>query len=85
MKNNNCPECNYHSDAATALDGDYKPSDGDISLCFNCGAINQFDSELNIIPLPDIVLASIKEHEPETHEQLMDAVISIKANNMRLN
>jgi len=85
MKDNNCPERDYHTDAATPLEGEHTPSNGDISICFNCGAINQFDDELNVIPLPDEVLASIKADEPDTHKQLMGVVISIKANNVRLN
>jgi len=78
MKENSCPECGKMTNTAMSVDGDDKPSDGDISLCFYCGAINQFDSKLNIVNMPDEVLESIKKDEPETYKTLIDAVIMIK-------
>ena len=43
-----CPKCNYHIDDCTNIyDESLKPSNGDISICLNCGAVHQFiDNEL---------------------------------------
>lgn len=82
MKENNCPSCGKLTDTATAVEGDYTPSDGDISLCIYCGAINQFDSELNIVPMPLETLANIKYSEPETYDVILKTVGYIK-NNVR--
>lgn len=83
MKDNKCTDCGVLTNAATDLQGDATPSKDDISLCFYCGAINQFDEDLNIVEMPEEVLEDIKANEPETYSLLIDAVIKIKANNKR--
>ena len=82
MKENRCPECNGKTDAATSIEGDYKPSNGDISLCIHCGAINQFDSDLTIVPIEEGLLENIEETDPENYRMIMKAVHYIK-NNVR--
>ena len=81
MKNNNCPECGGLTNEARDIQGNARPSNGDISICYHCGAINQFDETLNIIPLPNEVLNDIKQHDSSTFTMIMDVVITIKANN----
>ena len=41
-----CPACDYKMDACTNLDGQSVPSEGDVSICFNCGAILEFTADL---------------------------------------
>jgi len=37
-----CPSCGYKVDAATGVGHDAAPSDGDISICIECCAVNAF-------------------------------------------
>ncbi|MCA1404639.1 hypothetical protein I6F26_10445 [Ensifer sp. IC3342] len=39
-----CPFCGQRYDAASALDGDAIPGNGDLTLCMNCGEWAMFDS-----------------------------------------
>jgi hypothetical protein len=34
-----CWQCGYHMNAASEIGGEAEPSEGDISICFNCGAL----------------------------------------------
>lgn len=80
MKDQKCPECDYSHNASTQINGeDIPPTSGDISICWSCGAINQFDENMNIIPLPVEVLTEIKETDKENFDLLMDTVIHIKS------
>jgi DNA-directed RNA polymerase subunit RPC12/RpoP len=49
-----CPHCGYKMNASTTadIDCDAKPEPGDVSLCAECGAINQFDDNLRVIAMP---------------------------------
>lgn len=44
----NCPQCGYHLDAATGINGDTIPESGDISICVNCAAILEFTEDLTL-------------------------------------
>jgi hypothetical protein len=47
-----CPHCGYTLDAASVLDGPApKPTPGDLSVCFGCGAALQFDKRLRVTKL----------------------------------
>ena len=83
MKENKCPECGKLTDSATDMQGNAQPSGGDLSICIGCGTINLFDDDLTIIPMPTDIWLGIKKDDPETYSMVMDAVISIKANNVR--
>ncbi|WP_042776354.1 hypothetical protein [Sinorhizobium fredii] len=39
-----CPFCNRRLDAATAIEGDLPPRNGDFSLCIKCGEWSIFDA-----------------------------------------
>lgn len=39
-----CPYCDYHHECVTGL---REPDDGDVSLCFQCGHLNMFDSTVS--------------------------------------
>ena len=45
---NNCPACNYNIDAASGIEEDIKPQNGDLSVCFNCGAFLIFNEDLTV-------------------------------------
>jgi hypothetical protein len=44
----NCPECGYSIDAATGINGERGPQNGDVSLCAKCGAISIFNGDLSL-------------------------------------
>jgi hypothetical protein len=77
-----CPSCKTELDEATCItDENARPEAGDISICFSCGEINQFDNDLNLVILPSSKLTRIRLENPEDYELIMDAVIMIKARN----
>ena len=76
---NICPECGEATDMVSDVEGNATPSENDISICFCCGAINMFDVNVNLIEMSQEELDYIKQEEPETYKQMMDAVIHIKA------
>lgn len=78
-----CPECNYISDATAGLNCEDEPNVGDISICFKCGAITEFDEDLQLIEMSDEKLSQIKKESPEDYQMLIDAVIMIKAKSYR--
>lgn len=43
-----CPACSSALDAASDLDGDDRPKEGDVSVCFYCAAVLQFDADLRL-------------------------------------
>ena len=46
---NKCPECNHKLDAAVCpKELDAKPSAGDLSMCFHCYTILQFNKKLKL-------------------------------------
>lgn len=65
-----CPACRYAMDRASAVDGDHKPSEGDLSLCFGCGAALQFDATLRhrLLTLSD--LQALAREDPDMLRQL---------------
>jgi hypothetical protein len=41
-----CPFCRLQQEAVTHISGkDYVPSNGDITMCFNCGGISVFTND----------------------------------------
>ena len=49
LKGSECPTCGEFQDAAAeANGGDKVPKPGDVGVCFNCGAINQYDKNLKL-------------------------------------
>jgi hypothetical protein len=49
MEDADCPECGYTMNRASSDQGE-KPEVGDISICLNCGAINQFTEHMFLEP-----------------------------------
>lgn len=46
------------------------PEAGDITICFECGSINRFGDDLEIIPCGDDVIESL---DPETRDYVKNA------------
>lgn len=61
-KENYCPYCNHHMDAA-CMPGDEtaKPTPGALSVCIKCTKVSVFDDLMNIIPF-DINTLDQEDH-----------------------
>lgn len=46
VPSNRCPVCKYQMDAATGVEPETKPKPGDVSICWQCGAVLIFDTDL---------------------------------------
>jgi len=55
-----CLNCGYVMDAATGFGPDNKPSEGDIAICFRCGAVMAFGKDLKLRGLSDQEIARIE-------------------------
>ena len=64
LKESHCGECKKPLDGATSVEGDYTPSENDLSVCIYCGAINQFNSDLELELCSEEVLNEIREGAP---------------------
>jgi len=79
-----CPECGRLLRHASDMNGTgHRPKPGDLSLCFNCGAINEFDVGLGLRPPSQETLDKLP---PDAAAKLFDAQRSIrtKAEKQRL-
>lgn len=49
-----CPRCGYEVDGATVItqQKEVAPEPGDISLCLNCGGLNEFSPSLSLLKVP---------------------------------
>lgn len=67
-----CPVCEYIMDSASSLNNQEhaKPAPGDVSLCFRCGAVLQFDNALHVRKAAE---ADWKELSPKNRDLLLRA------------
>ena len=72
-----CPNCEDIVNEAAGVNHEQKPSPKDISICFTCGAVNQFDDKLDLEPLDDGVLETMKESSPANYDLIMEVVSRI--------
>lgn len=52
-KGSQCKSCFKMNDSHSSVDGEDKPSENDISICFNCGVLCKFDKDLNLQQLTE--------------------------------
>lgn len=62
-----CPTCNTSLNAATGVDTDAKPENGDISICFGCGEILTFNDDLTLSKISEKMLTEIQSEAPDTY------------------
>ena len=48
-----CPQCGKTLDAASSLDGDNTPGEGDLSICTGCGEILVFNEDTSLRELTE--------------------------------
>lgn len=77
-----CPSCDIPLTAATGVENENKPEEGDISICFNCGEILTFNVDLTQSKISYEKLLEIKTTAPE--EFLMIKKISQQIKNGKI-
>lgn len=60
-----CKCCNKKNDASIAVEDDVKPEEGDISVCYYCGAVSKYNKDLTLTLLSEKDLKNLKEEDPE--------------------
>jgi len=61
---NHCPHCNAEISAATGIDTDNGPKEGDFSICIECGEINVFGNYAHILRKPSLDEMLIARADP---------------------
>ena len=82
IKTHRCPSCDTPITSATGVEGDEKPNEGDISICFSCGEILTFNKDLTHDKITEEKLVEIKDSEPEQHKMIMELSNFFKTNKM---
>lgn len=68
-----CPTCGYHLDAAICMSKDNAlPKAGDLSICFRCGTLLEFEEGYFVHELSDKMIQYLAHNEPETYKQLIN-------------
>jgi hypothetical protein len=66
-----CPQCGKQLDAASSVDGVTAiPKKGDISLCFYCGEILEYDENCVLTYITQEVIDELKKDN--TYEEIVD-------------
>ncbi len=59
LGHDNRPTCNSILNRATAINGDYVPMPGDLSICIKCGEYLQYASDMKLIVFPEILFMDL--------------------------
>jgi hypothetical protein len=54
-----CLNCGHELNAASNTTGDAQPEPGDITICFYCGHLMEFDADLRLVKPSDATLSEI--------------------------
>ena len=62
-----CAGCGHTFDAASALEGEAIPREGDLTLCIRCGAVYAFRADLTVRPVGrrELRSAAYREQLPD--------------------
>lgn len=74
LKAKMCPICGKLLDAATSLDGDYTPSEGDLVICISCAGILIYEKDMTPVKCPPEVS---KNFSDKTKEHILKATLAI--------
>ena len=70
-----CPVCFRKLDGTTCLTADAKPKSGDVSVCFYCASLLEYDENLNVIKMTE---KTMRELDLDTQAQLLNAICAIR-------
>jgi len=59
-----CPACDAPNDGAQQVNGMRRPRPGDVSICFYCGELGIFNSDLSL-RTPSVAELEIMRRDPE--------------------
>lgn len=77
-KTTKCGNCQAELNARTGFtDPNANPTENDYSVCAYCGAISQYDSELNLVPITPEGLVKLNDEDPDVFDVLMKARVTI--------
>lgn len=77
-----CPHCGYGLDAHSIPFSLDTPSEGDLSVCINCGGLLEFGKSMKVHALSEEMLIQVILEDPEAYAVLMahrEAVLKAKA------
>jgi len=80
-KTHACPCCKTPLTGVTGINTDDKPSVGDISVCYKCGAILTFGAGLIYRKMSDEILTKLKESDSESYNLIIKLSEYIKSKN----
>lgn len=65
-----CFSCHVEIEKFTGVNVARLPKKGHITLCMNCGAVSQFDADLNLVPLTAAELQELQIKYPKSYAAL---------------
>ena len=66
-----CPHCNAKMDMATQADGEDRPREGDITVCFYCAGVSVFTAEFAL-------LKPSEEHLKTLDQETLDLILNVQ-------
>ena len=83
VKSHTCPNCHYQMDAVSAIDNteDINPQEHDITLCYNCGQILEFQKDLSVLPVSKTTLDNLDEETKNTFLKVQQYILNKVKNN----
>lgn len=80
-----CPKCGRKTDRALHTQGKETPTSGDLSICFECGTLAEFDENLTLMPIDDGKLLHIMLSDGWPAIELLQKGIRINQELLRIN
>ena len=73
-----CKSCHHIIDAHTSIGDDAIPNEGDLSICFYCGVVSTFDADLNLIPMTEEELSTLRVIDYDNWLNIQKAALYIQ-------
>ena len=74
-----CPSCGYTIEEHTSLDNtSAKPRPNNLTLCFNCAIVLQFDENLKVKLPPIELIGSLDEETTLQISKVQDAILRMR-------
>ena len=69
---NRCPHCDYMLDSCTATEPLDSPSEGDLTVCINCGGFLEIRADWTTEALNPNTLTEIASEDPQLYAHLIE-------------
>jgi len=69
-----CPGCGATLNAATGTDGEAIPREGDLSICYKCGSLLEFNEDLSVRLLDSNDMKKLDWETVEELERMQDFI-----------